>query len=161
QPLHTTHDYEVYIARLNDFPRYFREQIANLRQGVHDGFTLPAEIGEGVVNVIDGMHWTRAEDMGLWRPFTNFPDSVPQSHRARLTQPGHDAITNAVIPSFDEFRTYFDHDYRPHMRHTIAASALPNGRAYYADLVRYFTSEPDATAQAIHATGLAEVARIH
>jgi uncharacterized protein (DUF885 family) len=161
QPLRTTHDYENYIARLNDYPRYFREQIANLRQGVHDGFTLPAEIGEGVARVIDGMHWSRAEDMGLWRPFVNFPDTVPQADRGRLAQAGHDAIANAVIPSFDEFRNYFDRDYRPHMRRTIAASALPDGRAYYADLVRYFTSEPDATPQAIHATGLAEVTRIH
>jgi len=161
QPLHTTHEYEMYIARLNDFPRYFQEQIANLRQGVHDGFTLPAEIGEGVARVIDGMHWTRPEDMGLWRPFANFPDTVAQSDRARLAQAGHDAIAHAVIPSFDDFRSYFDRDYRPHMRSTIAASALPNGRAYYADLVRYFTSEPDATPEAIHRIGLAEVARIH
>src|SRR5690606_29296665 len=30
----------------------------------------------------------------------------------------------------------------------------------YADLVRYYTTLPDATAEKIHATGLAEVARI-
>src|SRR5262249_16508009 len=138
----TTRDYENYIARLNDFPRYFHEQIANLRQGVRDGFTLPAEIGPGVASVIDGMHWSRPEDMGLWTPFANYPPTVPEADRARLTAAGREAIATKVIPSFDEFRTYFDNEYRPHMRRTIAASALPNGRAYYADLVRHFTSLP-------------------
>jgi uncharacterized protein (DUF885 family) len=157
----TTRDYENYIARLNDYPRYFHEQIANLRQGVRDGVTLPAEIGEGVAQVIDGMHYARPEDMGLWTPFANYPSTVPEADRARLTEAGRAAIANAVIPSFDEFRTFFDNEYRPHMRRTIAATSLPNGRAYYADLVRYFTSLPDATPQQIHRTGLAEVARIH
>ncbi|MFZ2028779.1 MAG: DUF885 domain-containing protein, partial [Vitreimonas sp.] len=157
----TTHDYENYIARMNEYPRYFREQIANLRQGVHDGFTLPAEIGEGVARVIDGMHWARPEDMELWGPFANFPASVPQGDRARLTEAGRAAIANSVMPSFEQFRTFFDNEYRPHMRRTIAATSLPNGRAYYADLVRYFTTLPDATPDSIHRTGLAEVARIH
>jgi uncharacterized protein (DUF885 family) len=156
----TTHDYENYIARLNDYPRYFREQIANLRQGVRDGFTLPAEIGEGVASVIDGMHYARPEDMALWTPFANYPATVPEGDRARLTAAGRAAVANSVIPSFDLFRTYFDTEYRPHMRRAIAATSLPNGRAYYADLVRYFTTLPDATPEAIHRTGLAEVARI-
>ena len=37
---------------------------------------------------------------------------------------------------------------------------MPNGRAYYGDLVRYFTTLPDATPEKIHRIGLAEVARI-
>jgi uncharacterized protein (DUF885 family) len=160
QPLRTTQDYERYIARLSDFPRYFTEQIANLRQGVRDGFTLPAEIGDGVARVIDGLHWARPEDMGLWAPFANYPATVPEADRARLTAAGRAAIADWVISSFDRFRTYFDTEYRPHMRRSIGASALPEGRAYYADLVHHFTTLPDATPQQIHAIGLAEVARI-
>ena len=57
--------------------------------------------------------------------------------------------------------TFFEKDYKPKARTTIAASALPDGPAYYADLVRYFTTLPDATPKAIHETGLAEVKRIH
>jgi uncharacterized protein (DUF885 family) len=156
----TTRDYENYIARLKEFPRFFDEQIANLRQGADDGFTLPAEIGEGVAKVIGGMRFSRAEDMGLWKPFATFPASVPEPDRARLTDAGRAAITNAVIPSFDKFRAYFENDYRPRMRKTIAASALPDGGDYYADMVRQYTTLPDATPQQVHQTGLAEVARI-
>lgn len=155
-----THDYETYIARLNDVPRYFRENIANMRVGMRDGFTLPAEIVGGVGQVVAGMRFARPEDTPLWAPFAEFPAAVPESERARLSAAGRAAIADAVMPAFEEFRTFFETEYAPRTRRTIAASALPNGRAYYADLVRYYTTLPDATPQAIHRTGLAEVARI-
>lgn len=156
----TVRDYENYIARLNDVPRYFREQIANMRQGVRDGFTLPQEIVGGVGQVIGAFHYENAEAMGLYAPFAEFPSTVPEAERARLREAGRAAITNSVIPAFDEFRTFFEAEYAPRTRRTIAAQALPNGRAYYADLVRYYTTMPDATPQQIHQIGLREVARI-
>ena len=157
----TTRDYENYIARLNDVPRYFRENMENMRQGVRDGFTMPGEIIEGVSSVVGALNYARPEDTPLWAPFADYPDTVPASDRARLTTAGRAALTNATIPAFNEFRTFFQTEYAPHARTTIAATSLPNGRAYYADLVRYFTTLPNATPQQIHQTGLREVARIH
>lgn len=156
----TTRDYESYIARLNDVRRYFREHIANMRQGMRDGFTPPSEIIGGVAQVIAGLRYERPEDTTLWAPFANYPATVPEADRARLTEAGRAAIAGSVIPAFDEFRTFFETEYRPRARRNIAASALPNGRAYYADLVRHFTTLPDATPQQVHRTGLTEVARI-
>jgi uncharacterized protein (DUF885 family) len=157
----TTRDYENYIARLNDIPRYFHEQIANMRQGMRDGFTLPAEIMPGVSNAISSLDFARAEDTPFWVPFAHFNDAVDADDRERLAAAGRAAISDAVIPAFNQFRSFFLNDYAPRARRSIAASALPNGRAYYADLVRYFTTLPDATPQQIHRIGLSEVARIH
>ena len=156
----TVRDYENYIARLNDVPRYFREHIANMRMGMRDGFTLPREIVGGVSQVVGGFRYENAEAMGLYAPFANFPASVPESERARLRESGRAAITTSVIPAFDEFRTFFVDEYAPRARATIAAQRLPNGRAYYSDLVRYYTTLPDATPQQVHQVGLREVARI-
>jgi len=156
----TVRDYENYIARLNDVPRYFDEQIANMRQGVRDGFTLPREIVAGVSQVIGGFRYESAEAMGLYAPFADFPATVPESDRARLREAGRAAITNNVIPAFDEFRTFFETEYAPRARATIAAQSLPNGRAYYTDLVRYYTTLPDATPRQLHQIGLREVVRI-
>jgi len=158
--LRTVRDYENYIARLNDVRRYFREQIGNMRIGLRDGFTLPREIIGGVSQVIGGFRYENAETTDFYAPFENFPVSVPESERARLREAGRAAISNSVIPAFDEFRTFFETEYAPRARTTIAATRLPNGRAYYADLVRYYTTLPDATPQQIHQIGLREVARI-
>ncbi len=158
--LRTTSDYERYIARLNDVPRYFDENIANMRIGMEDGFTLPAEILGGVSKVIAAEQFQKPEDCPLFRPFVDYPDSVPAADRARLTTAGRAAVEQSVIPSYARFQKFFEQEYRPHARKTIAASDLPDGRAYYLDLVRYFTTLPDATPEQVHQIGLKEVARI-
>jgi uncharacterized protein (DUF885 family) len=156
----TTKHYEDYIARLNDVPRYFDENIANLRTGMRDGFTLPSVILDGVSRVVAGAQYSDAEKVPLWRPFTAFPDGVPEGDRARLAAAGKAALTDKVVPAYAAFQKFFEGEYRPAARKTIGASALPNGRAYYADLVRYYTTEPGATADGVHQRGLSEVARI-
>jgi uncharacterized protein (DUF885 family) len=164
--LHNTHsprtvkDYETYVARLKDVPRYFRENIANMRQGIEDGFVLPAAIVPGISSVIGAAQFSTPESTPFWGPFADFPGSVPESERPRLAEAGRAAIRESVIPAYAEFQAFFEQEYRPRARAGIAATELPEGREYYADLVRYFTTLPDATAGQIHATGLAEVSRI-
>jgi uncharacterized protein (DUF885 family) len=157
--LKTTKDYENYIARLNDVPRYFDENIANMRQGLNDGFTLASEILTGVKSIIDGQQFKRAEDSPLYKPFRKFPVGVPERDRARLTAAGKAAIEGPVARAYASFKTFFDTEYMPKARKTLGASELPQGRAYYDDLVRYFTTL-DVTADQVHAVGLREVARI-
>ena len=156
----TTKDYENYIARLADVPRYFGENIANMRQGMKDGFVLPAEIIPGIASVIAAAQYAKAEDSPFWIPFDEFPAAVPEADRARLAAAGKSAIEEKVIPAFAQFKEFYDREYAPAARTSIGATDLPEGKAYYADLVRYFTTLPDATAERVHATGLAEVARI-
>jgi uncharacterized protein (DUF885 family) len=157
----SAHDYETYVARLRDVPRYFQENISNMRQGIADGFVLPAEIVPGISKVIAAAQYSSAEESPFWTPFAEFPATVPEAERARLADAGRAAIREAVIPAYAEFKAFFEQEYRPRARARIAATELPEGDAYYADLVRYFTTLPDSTPGQIHAIGLAEVKRIH
>jgi uncharacterized protein (DUF885 family) len=156
----STSDYERYIARLRDLPRYFDENIANMRQGLRDGFTLPAEILPGISSVVAAEQFATPEDSPFFAPFAKFPATVPEADRARLAAAGRAAIAGEVLPAYARFQEFFEGEYRPGARRTLAASDLPDGRAYYADLVRYFTTLPGATPDEVHQTGLAEVARI-
>jgi len=156
----TLRDYERYIQRLDDVPRYFAENIDNLRIGIREGFTLPAEVLEGVASVIAAQQFDEPENVPLWQPFAAFPSTVPHEQRPRLAAAGRAAITSAVMPAYAEFQRFFGDEYRPRARRTIAASDLPDGRAYYEDLVRYFTTLPGATPDEIHGAGLEEVRRI-
>lgn len=156
----TVQDYERYLKRLADVPRYFDENIANMRLGLKEGFTLPSEILGGVSKIVAGEQYAKPEDCPLWQPFAKFPDSVPEAERARLAAAGRAAIAQYVIPSYARFQQFFDGEYTAKARRTLGASAMPGGKAYYADLVRYYTTLPDATPESVHATGLAEVKRI-
>ncbi len=156
----TTKNYQNYIARLNAIPRYFDENIANMQLGMRDGFTLPAEILPGISKVVAGEQFKRAEDSPLFQPFLHFPESVTPSERAKLVAAGRQALQTKVLPTYARFQIFFENTYRPNARKTIGASALPNGQSYYTDLVRYYTTLPDATPEHIHQVGLAEVKRI-
>lgn len=156
----TVADYERYIERLNDVPRFFAEHVANMRAGMLDGFTLPAVIARGMTEAIAGIQYDDAEKLPLWRPFAKFPRAVPDARRAQLAAAGRAALNAAVIPAYAAFQRFFESEYCPAARATIAASALPGGGAYYADLVRYYTTLPEATPAMIHEIGVGEVARI-
>jgi uncharacterized protein (DUF885 family) len=152
--------YEHYVARLKDVRRYFAENIANMRQGLEDGYTLPAEILPGVASIIEAEQFTNPEDSPLYGPFKSFPDWMSPVDQARLRDAGREAIASAVIPAFRDFQTFFTKEYMPGARKTIAASALPEGRAYYTDLVHFYATY-DITPDEVHELGLKEVARIH
>lgn len=156
----TVQQYETYIALLNDTPRYFAEHVANMRQGLADGFTQPAEILDGVSRVVAGTVYDDPAASPLHSPFARFPDSIPATEQARLREAGLAALNGPVRTAYADLARFFETEYRPGARLQIGAASLPDGEAYYADLARYFTTLPDVTPQQIHQTGLDEVARI-
>jgi uncharacterized protein (DUF885 family) len=151
--------YERYISRLGDVKRYFAENIANMRQGLKDGYTLPAGILPGVFSIIEAAQVSDVEESPLFGPFKAFRSSIPAEEQARLREAGKAAIRSSVIPAFRDLQTFFRDEYMPRARKTIACSALPDGKAYYQDLVRYYATY-DVTPDEVHAIGLDEVARI-
>ena len=64
-----------------------------------------------------------------------------------------------VLPAYKKLSGYFNQVYLPACRDSIAASDLPNGRAFYEYRVRRYTTT-DMTPDEVHQVGLDEVARI-
>ncbi|HXV74169.1 MAG TPA: DUF885 family protein, partial [Sphingomonadales bacterium] len=158
-PLRTVKDYENYVARLADVPRYFDENIANMRKGMTEGFTMPRLVVEGVVGVLANQQADSAEASPLFAPFTRFPETIPESERERLTAVGREVLTSAVLPAYRKVYAFFADEYLPNARTTLGASALPDGRAFYQARITAYTTLA-LTAEEVHQTGLEEVARI-
>jgi uncharacterized protein (DUF885 family) len=66
---------------------------------------------------------------------------------------------NSVVPAYKSFLKFMTEEYIPAGSVDIAASSLPNGKAYYEFCVRHYTTL-DITPQEVHDIGLAEVERI-
>jgi uncharacterized protein (DUF885 family) len=158
-PMATVKDYENYISRLNDWPRYVREQIANMRAGIKRGFTVPRATLNGYDTTITAHVVDDATKSVFWPPFEKFPSTVPESERERLRTAGRNAIMNGAVVGYREFLDFFRNEYLPNARTTIAASDLPKGREYYQHEIRNFTSL-NLTPEQIHKIGLSEVDRI-
>ena len=160
RPFRTAADYEAYIARLADVPRYFEQQIGNMRAGLARGFSVPRAVLDGRdVSIAAVAELDDAENATFWSPFERMPAGMPAAEQERLRAQGRAAIESAVIPAFANLLTFFRNEYVPQARTTLAAEAMPGGEAFYRQQIREYTTL-ELSPQEIHDIGLAEVARI-
>jgi len=158
-PLKTLKDYENYLSRLRAIPAYFDQYVALMREGLRTGFTSARIALEGYEATMRPHVVSDPEQSVFWRPFAAFPPGVPPAEHERLRAAGREAITQAVVPAYRSLVEFFTKEYQPGARTTIGASELPDGKAYYAWLVKHFTTL-DTTPEAVHQIGLGETARI-
>lgn len=153
-------DYEDYISRLKKLPDYLDQNIANMRRGLQDGFTQPKEILPFILPSFEAQIKDNAAAHPYYAPFQSMPDAIPSRARAALRQQGMTTIAEEVIPALERALKFMEEEYIPGARETLGADKLPDGKAYYAALVRYYTTLEDATPDSVHRLGLKEVARI-
>ena len=157
---HSAEDYRHYTAQLNQFPRYFKEQIANLRAGLARGFTPPRVTLTGRDGSIASVaNTTNAEDNSFYAPFKAMPASIPAEEQQALRLAGAKAISESVVPAHAELLKFMREKYVPGARKALDAQSLPNGKAYYQFKIKQYTTL-DLTPEQIHAIGLAEVDKI-
>ncbi len=153
-------DYRAYIATLADIPRYFDEQIANMRAGLERGFSVPRAVLDGRdVSIATYAEVDKPEDSTFYAPFKDLPTTIPADQQAVLRADAVRTLRDEVIPAYANLLTFFRETYVPNARTTLAAEALPDGKAYYRQQIREYTTL-DLDPAAIHEIGLAEVARI-
>jgi uncharacterized protein (DUF885 family) len=157
--LASVRDFDNYVARLRAFPRYMDEHIARMREGIATGLTVPKVALTGVDGAVTALLPADPTASPLYAPFHRIPEAFSDEDRSRLDAAGRAAISEAVTPAYARFRDFLTNEYIPGARDTIAASALPDGTAYYQFLVRRFTTLP-LTADQVHDTGLAQVKAI-
>ena len=159
-PFRTVEDYETYLTRLSAVGPYFEQNIASMRDGLADGFTQPSVILSGIVPSISGAIVESPEDSVFFTPLLSIPEYINAGDADRMWSQASAAIAGTVIPAYQEFLRFFTEEYIPGARQSLGASELQDGRAYYEDLTRFFTSLDDADPDEIHELGLREVARI-
>jgi len=118
--------------------------------------------------VLDGRDASIAAVAGLkdpaqasfYKPFAELPASLPAEQAGELRAQARKVIAEAVIPAYAKLLSFFREEYLPKARATLAAEALPDGKAYYRQQIREYTTL-DLDPEAIHKIGVDEVARIH
>ena len=158
-PLDTTQDYEKFISRLDSFRGYVLENIELMRLGMRTGYLPPRVTLSGVEESIHPHIVMDPEQSLFYQPFMQFPVSFSVAEQRRLAEAARQVISGSIVPGYRALLDFIVREYRPAAREGIAASELPNGRAFYEHRVRYFTSL-NLSPEAVHATGLAEVKRI-
>lgn len=156
----TEDDFKNYTSRLRDFQRYTDQQIALLRGGIAAGLVQPAIImRDSVAQAQAHVVQDAGESLLLKNLSKETTDTLDRSHWDAISTEIRDAIETSVIPSYEKFANFLQKEYLPACRGPIGASAMPEGRSFYLNRVKRFTTI-DITPQELHETGLRENARI-
>jgi uncharacterized protein (DUF885 family) len=160
QPFARAEDYRNYLARLGQLPRYFGEQLENMRAGLARGFTPPRVTLAGRDAPLASVAEAKSpQDTIYYTPFRTMPANIPLDEQARLREAAVAAIRDSVQPAHAEVLAYVRSEYFPKARVPLAAESLPDGKAYYqSKIVEYTTTS--LSADQIHAIGLSEMAKI-
>ncbi|MBL8962315.1 MAG: DUF885 family protein, partial [Gemmatimonadetes bacterium] len=151
-------DYRRFLTRLRDVPRYFGEQVANMRAGLARGYTVPRVGVQGRDATI--VPYTRADTTNpLYLPFAQMPATIPSAERDALRAEARAVIRETIVPAYTTLLAFMRQEYLPRARTALAATTLPDGEAFYQSQIEKFTTLT-LTAAEIHEQGKAEVARI-
>jgi uncharacterized protein (DUF885 family) len=159
QDFRTAQDYQNWIAQMRDVPRYFHEQMDEMRAGLKRGFTPPQVTLQGRDASITNVTNAKPEESLFYEPFKTMPGITPDA-QTKLRAEAIDVIRNQVQPAYAELLKFWNTDYVLGARKTLAADDLPDGKAYYRQqIISYTTLDMDPAA--IHTLGEQEVAKLH
>ncbi|MET6999984.1 DUF885 domain-containing protein [Chitinophaga defluvii] len=158
QPFKTAADYDNFIQRMQSFAMWADTAIANMRQGMATGYVLPKAL---VIKTIPQLADLSKNDTGnvFYSPLKSLPADLDSTARTHLTDTYKTAITTYLLPAYARLHQFMQTEYLPKARSSSGIAALPDGKAYYNYLIRYWTTT-DKTPEEIYAIGEKEVARI-
>jgi uncharacterized protein (DUF885 family) len=159
QDFRSLKDYRAWIRQMRDVPRYFREQMEEMRAGLKRGFTPPQVTLQGRDSSISNVINAKPEESVFYEPFKVMP-GIPPDEQAKLRSDAIAVIRDTVQPAYVELRRFWNEEYVPNARKTLAAEDLPDGKDYYRQQIREYTTL-DLSPAEIHRIGEEEVARLH
>jgi len=159
QPFASVEEYERFLTRVRQFPRWTDGAITLLRTGMSRGITLPRSAVAKMIPQLREIVTPRAEDSLFWGPISSMPAGFSPADKIRLVTAYAAALQNEVLPAYARLADFLERDYLPASRTTFGWSELPDGAAWYRWRIRGATTM-DMAPDRIHALGLSEVARI-
>lgn len=158
-PFKTVLDYDNNLKRNAQYAVVVDRMIARAREGMKRGIMPPKLVVRNVIGQLDNILAGSPEASLFYQPVTKFPDAVGAADRARLTSAYARQVSEVLNPAHRRLRDFLETEYLPRARDTVGLSALPGGSGYYEYQIENSTTLP-LKADAVHALGLSEVARI-
>ncbi|HJW45223.1 MAG TPA: DUF885 domain-containing protein, partial [Lysobacter sp.] len=158
-PFASSKDYRDWLKRMEAVPALVEQTTVLMREGLKARNTPPKVLMQRIPAQIATQIVDDPAKSPFYKPFAKFPEAVPPTERSALQAQARKVIAERIVPAYRQFATFFNEEYLPGSRETIAAADLPDGKAYYDFLAAQFTTT-SLTADQIHQIGLGEVARI-
>ncbi len=152
-------DFENWQARTDAYVQWTKEAIANMREGLRRGYTLPRVLVEEMLPILAALGADTPANV-FYQPLAAIPATTADADRPRLTKGMSAGVRDKILPSYRALHDFLRNEYLPRARAGVGLAALPLGPSWYAFLVKRETSTALSAAE-IHALGKAEVERLH
>ncbi|MCY2685751.1 DUF885 domain-containing protein [Salinimicrobium sp. TH3] len=159
QPFQTVEDYRNWLERVEGYLTWMTSAEDRMREGMGQGYVLPASLITKVIPQFASMAEGDAEDHLFYGPVDNFPESFSEEEKQQLTQEYKQMIGEKVIPAYKKMHDFMVEDYLPQGRESSGITDIPGGEDFYKHQIKLYTTT-DMTAEEIHELGLKEVERI-
>lgn len=158
-PFNTLKDYENYLQWLPSFVDYLTYNQGLLKEGIKEQIQAPKVIVQNILALL--APWTQADPTlhPFYVPIANLPQNISAADRLRIKSEATSIIQNDILPTYLALKDFLMKDYLPSAPEKVGISGIRNGKAYYENRVRHFTTL-DITPDEVFSTGEAEVIRI-
>ena len=158
-PYASVGDYEAGLSRDRDFASNIDEAIRQWRKGEAEGVVDSKLTVRNMIEQLDNQLKLKPENSPYWGPIKNFPSSISNADRARISQQYRSSLNGVVYPALQRMRDFLANDYLAHARDGVGLMYMKGGDALYRYDLESTTTLP-LTPDQIHELGLKEVARI-
>lgn len=139
-----------YLAKLRALPDYLQWQQQQLRTGQAQGLSSPRLIVDNCIAMINRQLEVDQGHSMFLKPLAAEPTFLKE-----VTP----LVLDTILPAYRRLRDFLVKEYREKAPAEIGVSAITDGKKYYEQRVRFFTTYP-VTPEEVFATGKREVARI-
>jgi uncharacterized protein (DUF885 family) len=151
QPVGTADLRAQALTRWHAFPHYVDVEVANLREGVRNGYTEPKVNVSRVIESADRLLATAGKASPLYSPAARDTTTAFAAAYERL-------VNDELNPAIRRYRDYLANEYLLAARENVSITANPNGAACNAASIRRYTTL-DLSPDDVYNLGLQLVSR--
>ena len=153
-------DYYDWLNRLNQFSENILNFLEINKQGLQNGYTQPKLVTQGVISQIDAIINSDINSNPYLKVFIDADETLfSQNEKLELINDAKELIINKINPAYIKLNNFLKNDYLVNSRDTIGIKDVPEGKKYYEQLAKHYTTT-DLTPDEIHEIGLREIQRI-
>jgi len=133
QPVGTDEYRQQAIARWEKIPDIFETEIRNLKIGLSQGYSMPTDIVNLVLNQLHSILNYEIDESPFMLPAIADGDEEFYSQWKKL-------ISQKILPAVKNYHSFLENEYVSNARNNVSILALPNGEQCYQAYIRKYTT---------------------
>src|SRR5688572_13194137 len=118
-------DADAWLSRLAALPKWYEQNVANLKRGIKTRYTQPRIVVDRVLDVARKQVEVKPEDSSMLLPFAQMPAGIPAAAQAEYRSKALALVRDKIYPAQRAFADFMAREYVPAARPAIAWRTTP------------------------------------